>query len=402
MLVGRPPAHLDSSRTALVTARGESAATTYLLYDGRRARVDLRNHAVVRALKLDGIAPRPVSRALLDAVPEAPEYHRACRPSGRRPVAAARVPGGYGGATDSRRFRGVLRRARRRRPARRRGGGRPHQVHVFDTGATSSPWRRISSAVRRLSTNFPLPHSPIAPASPKGLCSVRNPEPCSWVIHCRSEDDHAVQLAQADDTGANVDSFAMQPGRSAFVRATSVSGEGAATGTLYFVNDSGVVFGIRDADTAQRLGPGEPGACAVDTARSVAARSRTQRPERVSREGQRRSDVVAASPTLSPQPARSTPRHRGRPLASQSGWAGSAGSAPGIDSGRRCASAAVATPGLRSPLRAASTVPLPTAGSQPAEGPCAVSSMRCMTCRAVSSGARDRSRATIPLTTGAA
>ena len=74
----------------------------------------------------------------------------------------------------------------------------------------------------------------------------------------RSEDDHAVQLAQADDTGANVDSFAMQPGRSAFVRATSVSGEGAATGTLYFVNDSGVAFGIRDADAAQRLGLANP------------------------------------------------------------------------------------------------------------------------------------------------
>ena len=73
VLAGRAPAHLDSSRSALVTARGESAATTYLLYDGRRARVDLRNPVVVRALRLDGIAPRPVSRALLDAVPEVPE-----------------------------------------------------------------------------------------------------------------------------------------------------------------------------------------------------------------------------------------------------------------------------------------------------------------------------------------
>jgi len=74
----------------------------------------------------------------------------------------------------------------------------------------------------------------------------------------RSEDDQAVVLAQADDTGTNVDSFALQPGRSAFVRATSASGEGAATGTLYFVNDSGVVFGIRDADAAQRLGLANP------------------------------------------------------------------------------------------------------------------------------------------------
>ena len=108
--------------------RGESAATTYLLYDGRRARVDLRNHAAVRALKLDGVAPRPVSRALLDAVPEAPGITTPVHPCSRHLVCAARLPGGYGGATDSRRLRGVLRRARRRRPACRRGRGRPHQV----------------------------------------------------------------------------------------------------------------------------------------------------------------------------------------------------------------------------------------------------------------------------------
>ena len=63
---------LVSGRAVLVTPRSESAATTYLLYDGWRAKVDLRNRAVVRALKLDGVTPQPVSRALLDATPEAP------------------------------------------------------------------------------------------------------------------------------------------------------------------------------------------------------------------------------------------------------------------------------------------------------------------------------------------
>ena len=55
---------LASGRGVLVMPRSESAATTYLLYDGWRAKVDLRNRALVRALKLDGVAPRPVSRAL--------------------------------------------------------------------------------------------------------------------------------------------------------------------------------------------------------------------------------------------------------------------------------------------------------------------------------------------------
>jgi ESX secretion system ATPase EccB len=51
---------LASGRSVLVTPRSESAATTYLLYDGWRAKVDLRNRAVVRALKLDGVEPHPV------------------------------------------------------------------------------------------------------------------------------------------------------------------------------------------------------------------------------------------------------------------------------------------------------------------------------------------------------
>ena len=55
----------DRQPSALVTPRSESAATTYLLYDGWRAQVDLRNPSVVWALRLDDITPRPVSRALL-------------------------------------------------------------------------------------------------------------------------------------------------------------------------------------------------------------------------------------------------------------------------------------------------------------------------------------------------
>ena len=81
VIVGDVPAiEPASGRRLLVTPRTEGAATTYLLYDGRHAKVDLRNRAVVRALKLDAVTPRPVSRALLDATPEAP------------PIAAPHIP----------------------------------------------------------------------------------------------------------------------------------------------------------------------------------------------------------------------------------------------------------------------------------------------------------------------
>jgi hypothetical protein len=50
----------------------------------------------------------------------------------------------------------------------------------------------------------------------------------------------------------------MPPGRSAFVRAADVSGAGAATGAQFLVNDGGVLFGIRDAQAAERLGLVDP------------------------------------------------------------------------------------------------------------------------------------------------
>ena len=59
-------------RPLLLVARGEGPAATYLAYDGRRAAVDLRERAVVEALRLSGVDPVPVSRTLLDTIPEVP------------------------------------------------------------------------------------------------------------------------------------------------------------------------------------------------------------------------------------------------------------------------------------------------------------------------------------------
>jgi hypothetical protein len=70
--------------------------------------------------------------------------------------------------------------------------------------------------------------------------------------------DAPVDLAQADETGPGVDHFFLPRGRSAFVRAAGVTGEGGDTGALYFVDESGVVFGVHDEDAAKRLGLTSP------------------------------------------------------------------------------------------------------------------------------------------------
>ncbi|TQK30789.1 type VII secretion protein EccB [Arthrobacter sp. SLBN-53] len=52
----------------LVTARG--SARTYLLHDGRKRAVDLRDRSVIGAMRLEGVVPLNVSRVLLDMLPE--------------------------------------------------------------------------------------------------------------------------------------------------------------------------------------------------------------------------------------------------------------------------------------------------------------------------------------------
>jgi type VII secretion protein EccB len=262
VLAGRAPTHLDSSRSALVTARGESAATTYLLYDGRRARVDLRNPVVVRALRLDGIAPRPVSRALLDAVPEVPEITAPVVPR----IGASSPLLGFTVGTVVRLTRAG---SAEYYVALEGGVQRVGEVAADLIRFTYSHRRDIVTVAPGLIGSVPIvddlpvstfpDHGDVADDSV--LCTQWGPAGTAVLVGDSlpvDGDRAAVQLAQADEEGPGVDSFVLPPGRSAYVRAAGVSGAGGATGALYLVDEFGVVFGIHDEDAAQRLGLTNP------------------------------------------------------------------------------------------------------------------------------------------------
>jgi type VII secretion protein EccB len=258
VLAGLVPAGLDSHKSALVAARGESAATTYLLYDGRRARVDLRNNTVVRALKLDGVVPRQVSRALLDAVPEVPAIAAPLVPGVGSPSVLPGLPVGT-----------VVRLTR--------AGSAEYYVALGDgvqrVGDVAADLIRFTYSLRRdivavapaLIGRMPIAGElPVATYPDRGgvtESSVLCTQPGAVLVadSLPVDDGRAVtELAQADDAGPAVDRFSMPPGRSAFVRAADVSGAGAATGAQFLVNDGGVLFGIRDAQAAERLGLVDP------------------------------------------------------------------------------------------------------------------------------------------------
>ncbi|OBI78756.1 type VII secretion protein EccB [Mycobacterium sp. E740] len=270
VLVGRVDDARAARRSVLVSVVDEGAATTYLLFDGRRARVDLRNPAVVRALRVEGVVPRPVSRAVLDMLPEvaeiaAPYIRNAGAQAslrGLRVGAVVRVP-----RTDFAELYVVL------------------ATGVQRIGAVAADLILFTQAqqAREIATVDPgvIGAVPVVDELPVADFPARagvadDPVLCGqwrWANGSNSvaaevvsadsmpgyEVARTIQLAQGDSAAAGIDGFSLAGGRSAYVRAVGVSGDGARSGTLYLVDDNGVVFGIRDEKTAERLGLlGEP------------------------------------------------------------------------------------------------------------------------------------------------
>jgi type VII secretion protein EccB len=257
-----PTSELATGHRVLVTPRSESAAMTYLLYDGRRAKVDLRNRAVVRALKLDAVAPRPVSRALLDAVPEAP------------PIAAPHIPA-IGSPSPLRGFPvgTVIRIARAAAEeyfvVLARGVQRIGQVAADLIRFTDSQDARdivavapdIIGTVPILDTLRVSAFPERAGVSNDNIVCARwrpGPEGANTAVLMGNSlpvgSASPVALAQDDRDGPSVDSVSIPRGRSVYVRSSAITGDGASAGALYFIDDSGVVFGLRDEDTAKQLG----------------------------------------------------------------------------------------------------------------------------------------------------
>ncbi|MEW2481497.1 type VII secretion protein EccB [Mycobacterium sp. NPDC049093] len=255
---------LGSGQALLVSARTMGGAT-YLLADGWRARVDLRDIAVVRALHLEGVSAQLVSQALLDSVPEAPALRAPSIVGVGNPGPAA-----LGGLEV-----GTVVRVVRAGPA---------EFYVVLTDGLQRVGR-VAADVIRFSVAQSHGEPPVVPADvvadvpvANTLSVARFPErvlPRARAVVCANWDprqlgsatntsvaiadslpEHSVQLAQADGTGPNIDRVAIPGGRSVLLQAAGVTRDGIDGGPLYLLNDLGVLFGIRDGATAETLGLG--------------------------------------------------------------------------------------------------------------------------------------------------
>jgi type VII secretion protein EccB len=270
VVVGRgegPQSHiLAGDQTLLV--RPSSGGSTYLLYGGRRAVVNLADAAVERALGPEGQVPRTVSTLLLNIIPEA------------LPLTAPRIPdaGGRGsGSLPGFPVGSVLRVTRT--------GGDDFYVVLTDgvqrVGQLAADLVRFSNsqgtrtvmsvapdvirnapAVTRLPVSGFPDRAKTPPLTDDGtLCA-------SWTYAASgnvdisfsvgglplSDGEGSVFLAQADGKGSAVDAVYLPPGRSAYVRATGLSGGNVRAGTRYFISDTGVRYAVHDDDAAHDLG----------------------------------------------------------------------------------------------------------------------------------------------------
>ena len=262
-----PADRFDPDRTVLVTPRGEGPALTYLLYEGRRARVDLRETAVVRALRLDRVVPQPVSRALLDTVPEvAPITVPPVEEEGEAGPGAVGEPVGSVvrvlGAAGAEHYVVLA-------DGMQRVGEVAADVIRFARAESTAVAPAVAPAVvaathlvdRLPVADFPAHARPAAGASDGVVCArwhAGTAEPSSTttvlVGAALPADADTVALAQADGAGPRVDRVHLPRGRSSYVASTPILGSGGGTGPRHLVTDVGVVSGVRDDAAATALG----------------------------------------------------------------------------------------------------------------------------------------------------
>lgn len=261
-----------------VTAAGDSLLTqrggkTYLVYDGKKAEVDPKDPAVVSALRLPGVRPRPIGPALLDAALEVPPLRAPA-------IARAGEPGP--GKLSHLRVGAIIRVT---------GAGRPELFVVLAEGV-----QRISSFTAELIRNAdsqgmgeivsvppdsvaglpvisPLPTGDFPTEIPTILAPEDAPVACvTWfrngpktTVHLLAgprlplrDSAQPVQLITADGVGDRVDLVYLQPSSGEFVQVTGMEPGSERRESLFYIADNGIRYGVPDMPTAAALGLGTP------------------------------------------------------------------------------------------------------------------------------------------------
>ncbi|MFC8527957.1 type VII secretion protein EccB [Nocardia sp. NPDC057227] len=269
---------LPGERALLVQGRDSA----YLIYDTKRARVDMSSRAVTDALGITGVTPRPVSDGLLNAVPEV------------LPLVAPRIDGvgevpGY--PMDGHRIGDVVQLSttdeyyvvlrdglqgisaltadiiRNSTP----GAGDATIPQSMRTGVDVSKALRVDDYPRTAPTLVQSKDRPVSCLTWRPIAAAAGNEDgarraelevLTGVDLPLPDDARTVPLAKADGSGPNADAVYLKPSTGAYVQSTGIDPDSSRRDSLFYVSDTGVRYGIKNAEAAKALGmenvPAEP------------------------------------------------------------------------------------------------------------------------------------------------
>ncbi|OBJ52179.1 type VII secretion protein EccB [Mycobacterium sp. 1423905.2] len=264
---------LQSGQAILV----DNGNGSWLLWDGKRSRIDLADHAITNALGLGSEVPtpRPIAAGLFNAIPEAPPLTVPAIPNAGSPAAFA-VPGPIGAVVESYSL----------------NAGNSQYFAVLPDGL--QPISPVLAAILRNANSYGLQQPPrlgaddIAklpvsrlldtgryPAQPVNLVDVaRDPVSCAhWTKPSGAatssltllsgsalpvpEQVRTVDLVGAGSNGV-ASRVALTPGTGYFAQSVGGGPAAPATGSLFWVSDTGVRYGI-DTESDQGTGTGGHG-----------------------------------------------------------------------------------------------------------------------------------------------
>lgn len=261
---------LEGDQAVLVS----NDAGAWLLWDGRRSPVDLGNRAVTDALGFGGTAvtPRPIAPGLFNAIPEAPALAAPAIPEAgappRFPLPVAAPVGAVVAAFEADntiRYYAVL-----------PDGLQPvSQVLASILRNTNSyglnqPPRLGADEVSRLPVSELL-DTDAYPAAPVTVVdAAAEPVTCAqWTKSADAEHSslrvlsgavlpmpeglHTLDLVGAGN-GVTADRVALAPGRGYFVQTVGQEPGSPTAGSLFWVGDTGVRYGIEPGDNDQTIG----------------------------------------------------------------------------------------------------------------------------------------------------
>ncbi|AXK86381.1 MULTISPECIES: type VII secretion protein EccB [Nocardia] len=270
--LGEKASVLGADQALLVKVKEQA----YLVYDNSRARVDMSDRKVTDALGITGMTPRPVGEGLLNAIPEVlpiiPPKINDPGASVSYQIGGHRVGDVVQVATEPDKDYVVLQDGLQ--PVtkltadiiRNTYRSSATSTHIDQTDRVSAPVAAslpVDTYPERQPSIVEVKDRPISclswkpiPAAADNSDGGRRAELSVITGVALPIPDNAklVPLAQADGSGANADSVYVPPGTGAFVQTTGIEPDSSRKDSLFYVADTGVRYGIKNADAQKALG----------------------------------------------------------------------------------------------------------------------------------------------------